>query len=130
MFLDTSALIAILQPEAHEQAADRIVDILNAGPCTTNSNCIGEVADWARRIEGDVEAYTRRIQAVVAIVAITPEIAVEGSRIKAEARKHKSSREFSLMDGIGLACARSRGMRMVTLDPDFKQFDDVLVLKG
>ncbi|MFO1533842.1 MAG: hypothetical protein ABR562_09175 [Thermoplasmatota archaeon] len=65
---------------------------------------------------------------LVELIPLDADIALGASGIKAEARRRKAAKGFSLIDGVGLATARSRGLGMLTMDHEFDGFDDVTVI--
>lgn len=129
MLLDTSILVELLIPSDPEVQSRirRLTDVqraIHASPIH-----LGELADAARRKGLDAQRAIGLAMSVLTLIPLDPAIAVAGSAIKAEARKRKSGRDFSLIDGIGLATARSRGMPMITMDHEFDGFDDVTVIE-
>jgi predicted nucleic acid-binding protein len=129
MLLDTSILVELLQRPADDPVVERILDALGDEPMLASAIHLGEVADAARRKGLAVEDAVSRAQVIAEFVPVDQAIAIEASRIKAEARKRAHGKDFSLSDGVGLATARSRGLRFITLDPEFAGFPDALVMK-
>lgn len=72
-----------------------------------------------------MEAAARLLE----FIPLAPELAVQGSALKSEARARPSGKDFSLIDGVVLASARSRGLRLLTFDSEFEGFPDVTVLR-
>lgn len=128
MLLDTSILVELLSPAANGTVHDRILAALGDRRMHASPIHMGELADAARKKGLDPGDQVAKVMQFVDLVALDAAIAAEGSAIKAEARKRKSGRDFSLIDGIGLATARSRGMPMITMDHEFDGFDDVTVI--
>ncbi len=128
MLLDTSILVELVGRPATEPIVVRILGVLADQARFASAIHLGELADTARRNNRSVEDAVRGALAMVELVPLTPEIAVEASMIKAEARRRKHAKDFSLIDGIGLASARSRGMRMLTMDGEFAGFPDVDII--
>ena len=62
------------------------------------------------------------------LLPLDADTAVLASDLKAEARRRKNGKGFSLIDGIGLATARTRGLPMLTMDAEFEGFEGVTVL--
>ena len=79
-----------------------------------------------RRAGQDPEPVVAKTLSIVEMVPLDTAIAVAASGLKAEARRHRAGKAFSFIDGIGLASARSRGLRFLTLDADFDGFADVV----
>ena len=128
MLLDTSVIVELLRRPATDAVAKRIMKAVGDEPLFASPIHMGELADVARRSGLSPEEITAKAMRTVEIIPLTVDIAVAASGIKAEARKHRSGRDFSLIDGIGLASARSRGLRMLTLDHEFDGLADVTVL--
>jgi len=128
MLLDTSVLVEMLRRPATDGRVKRILTAIGEKPLFASPIHMGELADVARRSGVSAEETVAKALQVVDLIPLTPDIAVAASAIKAEARRRKSGRDFSLIDGIGLASARSRGLPMLTLDHEFDGFRDVTVL--
>lgn len=129
MLLDTSILVELLAPAANGVVHNRILAALEDRRMHISPIHLGELADAARKKGLDPADQVAKAMQFVDLVPLAAGIAIEGSAIKAEARKRKSGRGFSLIDGIGLATARSRRMPMITMDHEFDGFDDVTVIE-
>ena len=128
MLLDTSILVELAGGQPTDPVVQRIQKALGNSMLFVSPIHLGELADAARRIGFDSKVAVERVLATTDLVALDAQIAVAGSAIKAEARKRKSGRDFSLIDGIGLATARSRRMPMLTMDKEFEGFPDVTII--
>jgi predicted nucleic acid-binding protein len=128
MFLDTSVLVELAAGSRGAPLVERIRAIIGASTPFTSAVHIAELADATRRIGGPVEATIGQTLQAIDLLALDAATAVQASALKAEARARPAGRRFSLMDGIGLALARSRGLRLLTLDADFEGFPDVTIL--
>src|SRR5688572_28720534 len=115
MLLDTSALIELQAGGHDDEVVKRIRGVIDGHLLFASPIHLGEVADAARRIVLPVEATVQKVRDVVDLIPLDADIAVQGSHLKAEARQRKEGKDFSLIDGIGLATARSRGMPLVTM---------------
>lgn len=129
MILDTSIIIELLGRPATDPVVKRILRLLGDQVLFASPIHMGEVADAARRSGLPVDDTVASALQMVELIPLDAAIAVEASAIKAEARKRKSGRDFSLIDGVGLATARSRGMPMVNMDHEFDGFPDVTVVE-
>lgn len=128
MILDTSILVEMLTlPLAHADQ-QRIRNHLRGHSLYISPIHLGELADACRRRGLAVQPFIDHALTIATAIPLGAAIAVQASAIKAEARRRKSGRDFSLIDGIGLATARSRGMPMVTMDHEFDGFPDVTVI--
>ena len=128
MLLDTSVIVEILGRPATDPFVKRIMKLLDEQPLFASPIHMGEVADATRRAGLPPEATVAKALQIVELIPLDWEIAVAASNLKAEARKRKVGKEFSLIDGVGLASARSRGLPMVTLDREFEGFPDATVV--
>ncbi len=128
MLLDTSVLLELLMKPMDHPLHQRILAVVGDNTMHVSPIHFGELADAARRRGMPPGTDVERALRFVDLIPLDLDIAVAGSAIKAEARKRKSGRDFSLIDGIGLATARSRGMPMITMDHEFDGFDDVTVI--
>lgn len=129
MLLDTSALVELMRATDKSRVA-RIKSIVGDRQIFASPIHLGEIADAARRLGLDVDKTVAEVLAVVELVPLDATIAIQASAIKAEARKRREARDFSLIDGVGLATARVRGLPFVTTDPEFKGFPDAIVVEG
>lgn len=130
MLLDTSVIVELLRHPATHPAVKGILKAIDDKPLFASPIHMGELADAARRNNLDVRETVAKALQIVELVPLDADIAVQASRLKAEARQRKAGKEFSLIDGVGLATARSRGMPMLTMDNEFAGFSDVTILPG
>jgi len=127
LLLDTSTIIEIL---IHPRASERFKKIkerIGAEELYISVVQLAELSDWC--IEND-SPPSERVVAVKKFANILPldeETCLEGSSIKADRRK-KGYRNFSLLDGLILAAARSLGEKLLTFDKDFEGQTDCIVL--
>lgn len=128
MLVDTSILVELLGRPATDTTVRRIVDAVRDEILFASPIQLGEIADAARAARRDVASAVQQARELVELIPLEAEIAVEGSNLKAQARKSKVGRDFSLIDGIILASARAKGQRVLTLDAEYSGFDDVTVL--
>lgn len=128
MLLDTSVILELLRHAPNSPVVKRILAVVGDTVLFASPIHMGEVADTARRSDVSPEETVARALQMVELIPLTSDIAVVASAIKAEARQRKSGRDFSLIDGIGLASARSRGLPMLTMDHEFEGFADVTIL--
>jgi predicted nucleic acid-binding protein len=129
MLLDTSVIIELLRRPPTHPVVGRIRKAIGDRPMFASPIHMGELADAARRDGVDVESAVAKALQIVDLIPLDARVAVQASSIKAEARKRQTGKEFSLIDGVGLASARSREMGMLTMDNEFAPFLDVTVIK-
>ena len=65
---------------------------------------------------------------IVEILEIEEDIVLEVSRVKHE-RREEDIDKFGLIDGLILASERSLGEVLLTFDTNFRNLDDVILLK-
>ena len=128
MLLDTSVVVELLRRPAIDSLVRRILQSIGDQPLFASPIHMGELADAARRGGLSPRETVDKALQIVELIPLDWEIAVAASNLKAEARKRKVGKEFSLIDGVGLASARSRGLPMVTLDREFEGFPDATVV--
>jgi predicted nucleic acid-binding protein len=129
MLLDTSALVEILLRKPGDPVFDAIEAALGDEALFASPIHLGELADAARRQDLPVDQVVQAARTIVDLVPLDADLAIQASALKAEARRRKAGRGFSLIDGIGLASARSRGLRLLTFDAEFEGFPDATVLR-
>ncbi len=128
MLIDTSTIIEIL---LHPKTSERftiIQDHVRTQELYVLVVQFAEISDWC--IENRISPR-ERIEAVKRFASIIPldeEICLDGSRIKSD-RRRDGFKNFSLLDGLVLAAARSVGEKLLTFDKDFSGEKDCLVLK-
>ncbi len=128
MFADTSVVIELLRGSADDPLVKQIESSLGSGLVLASPIQIGEIADHARKNKESPQGAAELAIQVLELVPLTPEIALAASEIKAEARTRAKANDFSLIDGVILASARSKGQTLLTLDKGFLGFPDVIVL--
>jgi len=127
LLIDTSVVIEILR---HPKTSDRFRQVkeqVRAEELYMLIVQLAELSDWCI-LNG--APPTERIEAVKQFANIVPldeEICLEGSKIKS-ARRKVGHKNFSLVDGLVLATARSMGERLLTFDRDFTGEKDCVVL--
>lgn len=128
MLLDTSVLVELQQRPADDRIVQDILAAIGDAVLFASPIHLGELADAARRKGLPPEETAAKAMQVVELIPLSADIAIAASALKAEARRRKSGKEFSLIDGVGLASARSRGVPMLTMDHEFDGFHDVTVI--
>jgi len=121
--LDTYALAELF--DGTEKA--RIIrDLVNAGKCAISVIALAELSDKCAREQRNIEPLVTALQATVAIVSLSNEIAIAAGKVKNELRK--VSKNISLADSIHFQTAQSSGAVFVTGDPDFKEIKKQKIL--
>jgi len=127
MLLDTSVIIEIFRSPSTSGCFKRILREIGDEEAFVSHVQLAETADWA--IKNGVSARERvgSVKEFARMVPLDEEICLEAPNVKYRRRELGYS-DFSLMDGIILATARSIGQRMLTLDKDFEGEADCLII--
>lgn len=128
MLVDTSILVELLGRPPTDGLVRRIIEAVGDDVLFASPIQFGELADVARSRKQSVPDVVRKAREILEVIPLDPEIAVAASDLKAQARRRRSAKDFSLIDGIVLASARAKGQAVLTLDSEFDGFDDVRVL--
>lgn len=128
MLLDTTILVELLSRPAASPLVRRILKSIGDDVLFASAIQLGELADVARQSRKDADEVVRRAADIVQVVDVDADIAIEASRLKAQARRRRHVRDFALVDGVVLATARSLGQRVLTLDHEFAGFEDAVIL--
>lgn len=129
MLLDTSVLLELARRLPDDPLVTRVKALVGDKAMFASPIHLGEIADAARRMRLSPESTVTSVLQFIELIPLDAGIALQASALKAEARKRTSGRDFSLIDGVGLASARSRGLAMLTMDHEFDGFQDVTVLE-
>lgn len=89
---------------------------------------LAEVADWAVRNKVSSKDRVASVKEFAQLVLLDEQICLEAAAIK-HRRRELGYSDFSLLDAIILATARSIGQRVLTFDGDFAGESDCIVLK-
>jgi predicted nucleic acid-binding protein len=128
MLLDTSVLVELLAKPSDDPLVRRLMAHAEGHVLFASPIHLGELADAARRSGIPIVKAVDAARKIVELVPLDAGIAVQASELKSEARRRPAGRAFSLIDGVGLASARSRGMPLLTLDAEFDGFPDAIVV--
>ena len=128
MLLDTSVLVELLRRPATDPLVKRILELVDDRPLFASPIHMGELADAARKGNLSPREVVDKALQIVELLPLDADTAVLASDLKAEARRRKNGKGFSLIDGVGLATARTRGLPMLTMDAEFDGFEGVTVL--
>lgn len=127
MFVDTTVLVEILRRSRKDPVSARLRETLGDEPLFCSSIQLGELADHHRRVGAPLGPSLDLIRRLLEIVPVDAETALLASELKAEARRHRMARNFSLIDGVILASARRRGQRLLTLAREFSVFPETVL---
>ena len=127
MLIDTSTVIEILRNPKSSDRFKLVKEQIRNEELYMLIVQLAELSDWCIR---NRVPPTERIEAVKQFANIVPldeDMCLEGSRIKS-ARRRTGHKNFSLLDGLVLAAARSIGEKLLTFDRDFMGEKDCVVL--
>ena len=118
MLLDTSAIVEIFRSPAEAPHFKKITAEIGGEEVYISMVQLAEIAGWATRSKAPPEERVEVVKEMARIVPLDERICLDAAAIKQ--RRRKAGRDdFSLMDGVILATARSIGQRVLTLDEDF-----------
>ena len=127
MFLDTSIIIEILISGKDSEHSKRIFELIENENISISIIQLGELSDWCLKNGIDPEEVIGFLKDIVSVMPLEEGIVVKGSRLKHQ-RRSEGIEKFSLTDGIILACALELNERLLTLDTDFCELGNVIVL--
>ena len=128
MLLDTSVVVEIFRSPSTSRRFKRIVKDIGDEEAFVSQVQLAEVADWAIRNGVSARDRVSSVKEFARVVPLDEAIYLEAPTIK-NRRRESGHPDFSLIDGIVLATARSISQRMLTLDRDFEGEADCIVLK-
>lgn len=128
MFADTSVLIEVLISKPSSTTFYEIYEYIEEENIFISVVQLGEISDWCFRNNEDRTKIIPEIKEIVEILELNEKIVLDASKIKHE-RRVKGFDKFGLIDGIVLASSRSLNEVLLTLDNDFRNLDDVILLE-
>jgi len=127
MFLDTSIIIEIFRKEKKSKTFEEIFKLIKDKPIFISIIQIGEITDWCLKNNINPEKRIEKLKQILNVVPLNEKICNEGLKIKHYICK-KEKNNFSLIDGIILSSSRSINQKLLTMDKDFKNIDDTIIL--
>jgi predicted nucleic acid-binding protein len=127
MLLDTSAIVEIFRSPAGSARFEKITTEIGDEEVYVSMVQLSEIADWATRRKAPPEERIEAVKEMARLVPLDELICLDAAAIKHRRRKAGYD-DFSLMDGIVLATARSIGQRVLTVDGDFAGENDCVVI--
>ncbi len=127
VLLDSSALIEVFRSPVTSRRFRAIEREIGDEEVFISIIQLAEVADWAVRNQVSPKERIDAIKEFARIVPLDEQICLEAPSIKYRGRKSGYA-DFSLLDAIILAAARSIGQRVLTFDKDFAGEGDCIVL--
>jgi len=118
VFLDTSVIIEVFRRRNDPEFLQRVERIVGDGELFVSIVQLAEVADWAVRNKLPPKERVAAVKEFARVVPLDERICLDAAETKA-GRREKGYVDFSLLDGVVLASARSIGQRLMTLDGDF-----------
>jgi predicted nucleic acid-binding protein len=127
MFLDTSIIIEIFCKEKNSKTFEEIYKFVKDEPIFISIIQIGEISNWCLKNNINPEKRIEKLKQILNVVPLNENICIEGSKMKHYIRK-KEANKFSLIDGIILSSSRSINQKLLTMDKDFRNIEDTIVL--
>jgi len=127
MLLDTSVIVEIFRSPSTSRRFKRIAREMGDEEAFVSQVQLAEVADWAIRNGVSARDRVSSVKEFARVVPLDDEICLEAPTIK-NRRRESGRPDFSLLDGIILATARSISQRMLTLDRDFEGEADCTII--
>lgn len=110
--------------EKGRKAAETIED--NSNEIFTSSATVAEVISKFLRANKDVKIAINCLNNVSNVVSVNQEIANLAGHMHYEAKK--KNKDFGMLDAFVAATARKLSAKILTGDPDFKNFKDVVMI--
>jgi predicted nucleic acid-binding protein len=127
MLLDSSIIIEIFRKEKKTKTFEEIFNLIKDDTIFISIIQIGEIADWCIKNKINPEERIEKLKQILNVVPLNEKICIEGAKIKHYIRK-KETNKFSLIDGIILSSSRSINQKLLTMDKDFRNIEDTIVL--
>jgi len=128
MFLDSSIIIEIFRKEKKSKIFEEIFKLIKDEPIFISIIQIGEITDWCHKNNINPEKRIEKLKQILNVVPLNEKICIEAAKIRHYIRK-KVANKFSLIDGIILSSSRSINQKLLTMDEDFKNIEDTVVLR-
>ena len=122
--LDSSAWVEYL---AGTSSGAKIKEILDNNNVVTSILTIAELSDKFAHDKKDFESSLAFMVSKSNIVEISYEVAKNSGQLKNEVRKHHKN--FSLVDAILYLTSQEQNAGLITIDQDFSELKDVIMLK-
>ena len=118
MLLDTSAIVEIFRSPAESVRFKKITGEIGDEEVYVSMVQLAEIAGWATRNRVPPEERIEAVKKMARLVPLDERICLDAAAIKQQ-RRRAGHDDFSLMDGVILATARSIGQRILTSDGAF-----------
>ncbi len=128
MLLDSSAIVEVFRNPGDSRRFRAIWRRVGDEEVFVSVVQLAELADWAVRNRVSPKDRVESVREFAQVVPLDAEICLEAAAIKQRNRERGYS-NFSLLDGVILATARSIGQRVLTFDGEFAGESDCIVLK-
>lgn len=127
MFVDSSILIVLMAENGGASLVQSIVQRIRDEEIFISIIQLGELSDWALRHGIEVDQLISKIRTITTSIPLSERIILKGSRVKFN-RRTDGFTKFSLIDGLIFASALELNERLLTLDTDFRDLENVMVL--
>jgi len=128
MFLDTSIIVDILLSEKNSTRLERIFDRIKDEQLYISIIQLGELSDWCLKNGIDPDEVIPLLREITNVLPLSENIILNGSKRKFE-RRTSGIEKFSLMDGIILASSIELNEKLLTLDTDYRNLENVIILE-
>jgi len=127
LLLDSSAIVEVFRSPSSSRRFRAIWRRIGDEEVFVSVVQLAEVADWAVRNKVSPKDRVASVREFAQVVPLDEEICLEAATIKYR-RRERGYTDFSLLDAIILATARSVGQRVLTFDGGFAGESDCIVL--
>jgi predicted nucleic acid-binding protein len=127
MFIDTSAIVELLEGSKASVRIDKILQHIKDEPLFISVVQLAELSDWCESNKIDSLKRISQIRNITNVIPLNDNICMTGAEIKHEMRKCGIDK-FSLIDGLILASARSINQKLLSADTDYRRAKDVIVV--
>ena len=128
MLIDTSAIIEILRHPKTSDKFRRVKEHIKSEELYVLVIQLAELWDWCIENRAPPVERIEAVKKLANIIPLDEDVCLEGSRIKHN-RRTTGHQDFSLIDGLVLAAARSVGKKLLTFDIGFEGEKDCVILR-
>ena len=123
--IDAYAWIEYLDGSEKGKRASEIIED-DSNEIFTSSATVAEIVSKILRRNQDIRVALNYINNFSAVHDVTQEIGISAAQIHFEAKK--KNKNFGMLDAFVAATARKIGAKILTGDPDLKNFKDVIMI--
>ncbi|MBI3035742.1 PIN domain-containing protein [Candidatus Woesearchaeota archaeon] len=110
------------------EKGNKVAEIVEAkeNEIFTSSATVGEIISKVLRGNKNIEIALNHINNLSTVIGITQEMGIAAGHIHFEAKK--KNKNFGMLDAFVAATARKIGAKILTGDPDFKNFKEAVMI--